>query len=233
MKFLYIFLFSFIFLSCSNKKEIKLPLNDNPGKHEIWNNSPVYILQKVKGSDTLADLKLGQTISTTHWLVAVDKRLKLKRLVDPIEKILHKRHKKSLHSDGTQKAYFTYMDTVEKKVSFVDFDSIELMPDIFTSQSYFKKYYKTDSTITKTYITVNPKEIIIDDSIKLKEPVNKKVLLNTYLRIIANKMNENPNGVYLNFNKEIHFDRFLNYYGFFKNNPPPKGEINRRIFIFE
>jgi len=233
MKFLYIFLFSVIFISCTHKKEIKLPLNNNPGIHEVWNNSPVYILLQTKGKDTMADLKLGQTISTTHWLVAIDKRLKLEKLINPLEKILSKRHKKGIHSDGTKKAYFSYMDTMQKKVSFVDFDSIEIMPEIFTSKSYFKKYYKTDGDYNKTHVQITPRQVIINDSLIFTEPVDNKKLLNTYMRAIAHRMNENRNSVYLNFNEKINFDRFLNYYSFFKNNPPPKGDINRRIFIFE
>ena len=233
MKFLYIFLFSFIFISCRKKQEIKLPLNDNPGIHEVWNNSRIYILMKKSGNDTLADLKLGQTISSTHWLVAVDRRLKLKSLISSINKILKKRHKKSIHSDGNKKAYFTYMDTLQKKVSFVDFDSIEIMPGIFNSPEYFKKYYKTEPEVNKIHIKVFPHAVVIDDSLKLREPVDKKVLLNTYLRHLVRVTNEKKNRVYLNFDKKDNFDQFLNYYTFFKNNPPPKGEISRRIFIFE
>ncbi len=233
MKFLYIFLFPLIFISCGKKTDVKVPLNDNPGIHEIWDNSPVYILLKVEGNDTIADLKLGQTISSTDWLVAVDRRLKMKDLVKPLQKILKKRHKKSIHSDGTKKAYFTYMDTLQKKVSFVDFDSIEIMPLIYTSGSYFKKYFKTDAQFNKTHITVSPGKLVINDTIQLNEPIDKVKLLNVYLRHIVHKMDEKRNGVYLNFDQNISFDRFLNYYSFFKNNPPPKGEINQRIFIFE
>jgi hypothetical protein len=233
MKILYIFLFSFIFLSCSNKKDIKLPLNDNPGLHEVWDNSPVYILFDTNGQDTIADLKLGQTMSSTHWLVAIDRRLKMKHLIKPLNKILKKRHKKSIHSDGTKKLYFTYMDTLQKKVSFIDFDSIEIMPDIFTSKEYFTKYYKTDADYNKMHVYIMPGKIIINDSLKFTEPVDKQKLLNTYFRHIIHQKNGKKNAVYLNFDSDIDYGRFMDYYGFFKNNPPPEGEINRRIFIFE
>ncbi len=233
MKILYIFLFAVFFISCGKKTDIKVPVNDNPGLHEIWNNSPVYILFKTEGNDTIADLKIGQTISSTDWLVAIDRRLTMKKLVGPIEKILKKRHKKSIHSDGTNKAYFTYMDSIQKKVSFVSFDSIELMPSIYTSQTYYKKYFKTEENYNKTHIIVNKEGIIINDTIQLKEPVDKQLLLNTYLRHIVHRMKEKPNRVYLNFDLDLDYNRFLNYYTFFKNNPPPKGDISQRIFIFE
>ncbi len=232
MKILHYLTFIIFFISCS-QQEIKLPLNDNPGKHEIWNNSPIYILTKIKGNDTIPDLKMGKIITTTHWLVAIDRRLKLKNLIEPIEKIIKKRHKKSIHYDPTKKLYFSYSDTLQKKVSFVNFDSIQFMPEIYTSKKYFKKYFNEDKDYNKFHLIIDKQKIVLNDSIILKANVSKTNLKEQIWKYVAGKTDEKQNLLYLNFDNTLDFNTFMNYYSFFMNNPIPKGKLSHRIFIFD
>ncbi len=230
MKFLFPLFLSIFFISCQ-KKDIKVPVNDNPGIHEIWNNSHVYILMKIKNGDTIPDVKLGQTISTTDWLVAIDRRLKMKKLIPAINKVLKARHKKSIHKTGKEKAYLTYLDTIANKISFIRFDSIQIMPSIFTSRSYYKKYYKQDSLFNKTHILIYPDKIIINDSLKFKEPIDKKQFKKKFINYFQNINSNKEKKIYLNFNEDIDYNRFLNYYTFFKN--LKSSSLDRKIFIFE
>ncbi len=232
MKFLYISFFIIFFASCS-KKDVKVPVNDNPGIHEIWDNSPVYILMKIKNKDTLADLKLGQVMTTTHWLVAADKRLKMNKMAGAIEKILKKRHKKSIHSKEGTHAYFSYLDSVQKKISFIDFDSIQLMPNFYTSATYLKEYSKFDEAFNKYHINISPKQIIFNDSIRFDKHIGKQKIFDSIWKIVGQHTNNKANKLYLNFGENIKFDRFLNYYTFFKHNPIPKGKLSQNIFIFK
>ena len=230
MKFLYIVIIATFFMSC-NPKDIKLPVNDNAGLHEVWNNSPVYILRDIDGQDTLADLKLGQTISTTKWLVAVDKRLKLKQLIPAFQKLFNKRRKVSMHSDGKGQLYFTYMDSVQHKVSFVEATDMDLVPDIYTSQKYFEQYPLADVDFEKLHLYIYPDKIILNDSIKLAPDVSKQQLLNR-IKSFEKSLDTIPKQLYLNFTTHTDFDRFLNYYTFFKNNSLPNTHISYKIFIF-
>ena len=217
-------------MSCK-PKDIKIPVNDNSGLHEVWDNSPVYILRSIDGQDTLADLKLGQTISTTKWLVAVDKRLTLRRLLPALQKLYKKRRKASMHSDGKGKLYFTYMDSLQRKVSFVEATDLDLVPDIYTSQKYFEQYPLADAEFEKLHLYIYPDRIILNDSIKFKPAVSKKQLLNR-LKSLEKPMDTVAKKVYLNFTTNTDFDRFLDYYTFFKNNPLPNTHISPKIFIF-
>ena len=217
-------------MSCK-PKDVKIPVNDNAGLHEVWNNSPVYILRDINGHDTLADLKLGQTISTTKWLVAVDKRLTLKQLLPALQKLYKKRRKVSMHSDGKGQLYFTFMDSVQHKVSFVEATDLDLVPDIYTSQKYFEQYPLADVEFKKIHLYIHPDKIVLNDSIKFEPEISKQQLLNR-IKSFEKPLDSIPKQLYLNFSTRTNFDRFLNYYTFFKNNPLPKTQISPKIFIF-
>ena len=217
-------------MSCKNK-EIHVPVNDNPGLHEVWDNSPIYIEKKIDGKDTIAVPKLGQTISTTKWLVAVDKSLTLKQLLPALNKVYKKRRKVSLHSDGKGELYFAYFDSVQRKMSFVKATKLTLMPDYYTSEKYFKQYHKADEGFEKWHLYVYPEEITLNDSIKFGQNISKKQLLDSVSYYI--KQNDSlQKQLYLNFEKQNDFNRFLDYYTFFKQNSPSNTIVSSKIFIF-
>ena len=217
-------------MSCQ-EQDVKIPVNDNPGIHEVWDNSRIYVLFNSKNGDTVANLKLGQTITTTHWLTAVDKRLKLKHLTGALNKILKKRHKKSIHSKEGTHAYFTYLDSTSKQVSFIDFDSLQLMPDYYTSTGYLKKYPQADKEYSRLHLKIFRDKISLNDSTDFSGLT--KIQINDSIRqLTKNTPDKTKNILYLNFDKEIYFDRFLDYYTFFKNNPVHNGKLSSKIFIF-
>lgn len=230
MKFSHLVVFTIFFVSCQNR-DVKLPINDNTGLHEVWDNSRVYVIFEEKNGDTLAQVKLGQIISTSHWLVAVDRRFKLKHVVSPLQIILKKRHKKTVHSKEGMHAYFTFLDSIQNKISFVDFDSIQIMPSYYTSKTYFKKYTKADDGFNRFHLQINSHQITLNDSIDLSQ-LNKKELYDSIQGYIVQQINEKNNRLYLNFDDNIFFDRFLNYYTFFKNSSFLKTTISKKIFIF-
>jgi len=229
MKFLYIITLSVFFMSCQDK-EILIPVNDNHGINEVWDNSHIFVLFQEKNGDTTAKTNLGQTISTTHWLAAVDRRLKMKHLTKPIQKILKKRHKKSIHSKEGTHAYFAFLDSTRQKMAFIDFDSIQLMSNYNTSIVYFNKYYKSDPNAKKYHLKVFSDKISLNDSINFSG-FGKKQILDS-LRQLTLQNPGNKNKIYLNFDNEVFFDRFLDIYTFFKNNRVPNVQLSRKIFIF-
>lgn len=230
MKFLYLVFLTVFFISCK-PKEIKVPVNDNPGLHEVWDNSPVYILKKIDGQDTIADLKLGQTISTTKWLVAIDKDLTLKQLLPALKKVYKKRRKVSLHSDGKGELYFAYLDSVQKKMSFVNATKMDLMPDFFTSGNYFKEYPKADEGVKKWHLYFYPDKIVLNDSINFGRNLSKKQITDS-ISFYLKQANTLPVRLYLNFDMRLDFDRFLDCYTFFKQNTPANMDVSSKIFIF-
>jgi len=230
MKFLYLIILSVFFMGCQSN-DIKVPVNDNSGKHEIWDNSPVYILLKVSGQDTIADLKLGQTISTTKWLVAVDKRIRLKQLRPALEKVLQKRRKKSIHSDGKGKLFFTYLDSVQNKISFTEFTDMEIMPDFYRSQTYFKEYKLADKDFAKQHLIISQDKFVLNDSITLPINAGKKAVAKK-IEEIGGEDNQLKHKLYLNFDQNLSFDRFLDYYTYFNKYPWKNMDVSSKIFIF-
>ena len=92
-----IVLFSWIlFVSC-NKKEIKLPQIDLPGIQEVQNHSEVWMFYKGNHSESPLELNRNNTISTTHWLYNIDKRLPLKYVIPELQALTYK-HANSMHS---------------------------------------------------------------------------------------------------------------------------------------
>jgi len=231
MKFLYLTIISIFFVACQSN-EVKVPVNDNAGIPEVWDNSPVYILMNIKDGDTLAEAKLGQTVSTTKWLVAVDKRLTLKQLEPALQKVLKKRHKKSMHSDGKGKLYFTYLDSLQNKISFVEASQMQMMPDFYRSKTYFKEYPQADKEFDKWHLLVTPAQFIINDSIILPTNTVKKDLLKHLNDLGTPTENSRPKKLYLNFDNRLTFDRFLDIYTYFKNHQIKGVGVSPKIFIF-
>ena len=230
MKFLYIALLSFFFMGCQ-QKELKVPVSDQSGLHEVWNNSQVYILLKKQNNDTLADLKLGKTISTTKWLVAIDKRLKLKHLIPALQKLIKKRHKKSLHSDGKGQMFFTYLDSLQKKIAFVEFTSIEIVPEN-RSETYFSEHSKINSEIERWHVSFYPNTYKINDTIISKKNFSISELWQNLEQMDLQSKTKAKRLLYLNFDRQLSFDNFFKIYIYFKNHPLKNTIVSPKIFIF-
>ncbi|MFA5298646.1 MAG: hypothetical protein WC389_10625 [Lutibacter sp.] len=113
------------FLSCA-KKEVKLPTLPEKGIQEMQNHSQVWLFFEMKDKDTVAIVNSKNTISTTHWIFNIDKRLPLKTIMPSIIK-LQNTHANSLHSEEGMHNYFSYADTVSKKLSFLEFDDVNFI----------------------------------------------------------------------------------------------------------
>ena len=109
----------FSIISCG-KKDLKLPQLHIKAVNEVYNNSAVWVFYTLDGKDTLATLNRNNSISTTHWLFNIDRRLQLKQIYKPLSTMLAKRQDKSSphHVDGMLN-YFTFADTIDKRNKFL------------------------------------------------------------------------------------------------------------------
>ena len=114
--------FGLLLVSCKNK-EVKLPVIPAKGLQELHNHSQVWLFFDVKNNDTLVKLNKKNTISSTHWVYNIDKRLPLKAIIPTVGKLKEK-HAKSLHSKEGMHDYFSYADANTKKLSFLKFDEV-------------------------------------------------------------------------------------------------------------
>lgn len=110
---------SILFLSCK-KKEVKVPLIDRNGEEEVANNSAIWFFY----DNGKLDLNEHNRISSTNWFFNIDKKLPLKEVIPEVIRLQKKHREKSPHNTKPMKDYFTYVNTLNKHLSFYNFDSI-------------------------------------------------------------------------------------------------------------
>ena len=85
----------------------------------------------------MAVVNRKNTISTTHWIYNIDKRLPLKTIIPDIIRLQDK-HANSMHSEKGMLDYFSYSDTISKRLSFLDFDGITFKIDGYLSNKFIE-----------------------------------------------------------------------------------------------
>lgn len=123
-----------VLCSCNTKRELQLPEIENAKITEILDISPAYIFyDEAQADSTLFNRK--NLISTTNWLVNVDKRLTLKQAIPHIQYLQNKRQKASMHKNENAKNYFTCNDTSIKNLGFLEFTDVNYHTNNITSFS--------------------------------------------------------------------------------------------------
>lgn len=112
-----------LFYSCGNDKVVILPEINHSDISEIKDVSAAYIFYDETKPDS-TELNRRNLISTTNWLVNVDKRLTLKQVIPHI-KFLQDKKKSSSHKNENAKNYFTCNDTSKKNLGFIEFTHTE------------------------------------------------------------------------------------------------------------
>jgi hypothetical protein len=122
MKKIFLFGISLLLFSC-NDKEIQLPKLGVTIVADVRDHSPVYFFFTIKEKDTLAEVNRKNTISTTNWLFNIDKKLPLHIVMPEVIK-LQKKKKSGMHKSDTAENFYTYADTITKKMAFFPFEKI-------------------------------------------------------------------------------------------------------------
>ncbi|SFZ92402.1 hypothetical protein SAMN05428642_102703 [Flaviramulus basaltis] len=121
MRFILLGLLLIIF-SCGNEKTIQLPEINHSEITEINDVSAAYLFYDETKKDSV-ELNRKNLISTTNWLVNVDKRLTLKQVIPHI-KFLQDKKKNSSHKNENAKNYFTCNDTSRSNLGFIEFTDV-------------------------------------------------------------------------------------------------------------
>ncbi|PJJ07400.1 hypothetical protein CLU83_0568 [Flavobacterium sp. 1] len=123
MKYLFGIVLLFCF-SCGNKEDILLPKADKTIVKEVVDLSPIYIFFRVNGKDTLAEVNRKNSISTTNWILNIDKRLPLWLVIPEVIKLQEKRRGDSAHKNEAAENYFSYADSIGKNLAFMPFTKV-------------------------------------------------------------------------------------------------------------
>ena len=225
MKKIITLLTAILFLSCTHK-EIKIPTLNIDGLNEIQNNSQVWIFFEVKNGDTLANLNRKNTISTTHWIYNIDKRLPLKTFINQISNLKQK-HANGIHSKEGMHNYFSYSDTISKKLSFFEFDTTVFKTDSTLSKHFIKNNSELYKNFNNINITFNPNNIWINDA-KMENGEFK----NTLEEFIEFSSEGKQTMLHLNFNQNLLYQDYLEYKTLLHTFIAPHILINHLEFIF-
>jgi len=226
MKNILLLIIPFFILGCS-KKEINIPTIAASGIQEIQNHSQVWLFFEVKNSDTIAEVNRKNTISTTHWIFNIDKKLPLKAIVPSLIDLRYK-HANSFHSKEGMHNYFSYSDTSSKKLSFIEFDDVIYKPDSILSKYYIKKHSSNYIKYNNINITINPKNAWINDA-KI-EPSSFKETLIEFIEFSSEGM---QTMLHLNFNQNLTYQEYLYYKTMFLKLESENIIANKIEFIFD
>lgn len=224
MRKLSLILLTLLMLGCA-KKELKIPTLAEKGIQELQNHSQVWLFYEVKNNDTIAVVNKKNTISTTHWIYNIDKHLPLKAIIPDIIQLQDK-HANSMHSEKGMFDYFSYSDTITKKLSFLKFDGVT-----FKTIDGMPKNSEENATKYQNYHNLNlvfHKNSIRMDTVETDKS-NFKNELTTLLKLPAE---DKQTMLHLNFNGNLTYQDYLFYRTIVHNLNKENILINKNEFIF-
>ena len=122
MKYSFLLAITLFMFSCGNEKVIQLPEIEHAEITEINDVSAAYLFYDEPQADSVL-LNRKNLISTTNWLVNVDKRLTLKQVIPHIQ-FLQEKKKNAGHKNPNAKNYFTCHDTSRSNLGFIEFTDV-------------------------------------------------------------------------------------------------------------
>jgi hypothetical protein len=224
MNKLVLILLPFLMLSCA-KKEVKIPTLAEKGVQEIQNHSQVWLFFEVKNNDTTAVVNRKNTISTTHWIYNIDKRLPLKAIMPSII-MLQDKHANSMHSEKGMRDYFSYSDTISKRLSFLEFDGVTFKIDGILSTKFIEN--NTD------YLDYNNIHLIFNQNSALINGVktDQSNFMAAPLTLLELSPERELPMLHLNFNRNLLYQDYLFYRTMIQNLVNKSVLINQIEFIF-
>ncbi|WP_147677956.1 hypothetical protein [Algibacter pacificus] len=225
MKHLFIFFIAISIFSCGHEKILQLPEINHSEITEIDDISAAYLFYDAE-KDSI-ELNRKNLISTTNWLVNVDKRLTLK-LVIPQIKFLQNKKKNASHIKEGAKNYYTCNDTSRKNLGFIEFT--ETIYQDGPSGIYLSKQDNSKLAYNTVSVRFNKNEaisIIRIDSSMATTQTNKAHLLSD-----LKKHDITKNMIYLNFDENLSFQEYISYKSLLENADLKESKISNTEFIF-
>ena len=218
-----------LFLSCSREKTLFLPETKYSEIYTIDDISPAYLFYNEKLQDSI-ELNRSSLISTTNWLVSVDKRLALKQAIPKIVFLQEKKRNMKMHKNENAKNYYTCNNIQVKNLGFIEFTNIvyhfESSFDYIKKISHLPKnpivHLRFESSdkieiigFSKDFVDMNSNK----DSLKIK---------------IENLIKDESNTITfeLNFNKNLTFQDYISFESFVRELKSNQISIDPNEFIY-
>lgn len=226
MKRIFLLIILSVFFSCGNEKVLHLPEINHSEITEIQDVSHAYLFYDETQKDSV-DLNRKNLISSTNWLINVDKRLTLKQAIPHIKYLQDKKVNSSHKKKGT-KNYFTCHDTIINNLGFVEFTNTSYINK--SLESYSGKVSNLENSVNSTAFAFNIQNEITIASTTLKNIISEttKDSLAYYL-----KKCDTQNGlILLNFNEGISFKEYINYKSVIEKTDLKQTKVSNKEFIF-
>ena len=205
MKNILLFLALAFLVSCGNERELQLPQIEKANITKIQDVSAAYLFYDETQPDSVL-LNRKNLISTTNWLVNVDKRLTLKQAIPHI-KFLQDKKKSSSHKNENAKNYFTCHDLGINNLGFLEFTKTNFnVEKLETLYSDFPDVEYTGNVHSVNIGLNNDISILLGYSINIIIKTNK-----TDLREHIEKLDTLNGKVFLNFHKDLRFQEYIDY----------------------
>lgn len=194
------------FISCGKEKIVQLPEIDQAPISEVNDLSAAYVFYDETQPDSV-ELNRKNLISTTNWLVNVDKRLTLKQAISQIMLLQEKRRSAQMHKNENAKNYYTCNDTSKKTLGFIDFTEVVYHTE--SSENYISKIPELENTKNMKSLSFNLDNTVsfIDSS---KEPYISVSSRNELINDLK-KMDTINYTILLNFDKDLSFQDYITY----------------------
>lgn len=206
MKFLR-FILPLLFVACQNNKTLQLPEISKAPVQNVLDVSAAYVFYDSTANHGVS-LNRKNLISTTNWLVNVDKRLTLAQAIPKIQFIQNKKRDAKMHKNEAAKNYFTCHDMSINNLGFIEFTN---------TYYHFKAFSKTDNlTTSKQHTFIDIKVASMDNiymSIKNKDSLYKKSTTKTVVsdleKLAALKTNNDTVSAIIRFKKSLTFQDYI------------------------
>lgn len=227
MKNILLSIITFLFLfSCGKEKVLQLPEIDYSEISEINDVSHAYLFYDETQPDHV-DLNRKNLISTTNWLINVDKRLTLKQAIPKI-KFLQDKKSNSSHKNEKAKNYFTCHDLSSNNLGFMEFTDVIYQNE--SLENYISKQSNFDYSLNSTAIAFEKNNDVVIASTLLKSMITEtsKDSLKFYLK----KCDTINSIIFLNFNENLSFQSYIDLKDIVNKLDLKDVKISNKEFIF-
>lgn len=223
-----VFLCIIFCFGCNNERIIQLPEIESAAITEILDVSPAYIFYDEKERDSSL-LNRKNLISTTNWLVNVDKRLLLRQAIPHIKYLQEKKRNASIHKNEKARNYYTCNDTVIKNLGFIDFTAVN-----------YHEFKEEDINVTDTTQIMSwVLKCYKDNSIRLRSEIEDfEITLNLdnmseSLKIINDLLKKDqPNTIIILFEHSMTFQQYITIKNSFQQLNNSRLKISDEEYIF-
>ncbi len=196
-----------LFTACVKDAQVQLPKVPVAELAALTNHSQAYIFYDTNQKDSIL-LNRKNLIINTHWVIHVDARLILKKIMPKLQLLHKKRTRKSIHTKSGMKNYFSVMDLNKKQLGFIDYSVFKFKHPKEHAKFFIKK--SPDFHMDKHNVIINfdrENKITVNGN-----DVERNELI-TFLKEEIDFVSEGRKTLmYLNFDEQLTFETYLNNY---------------------